>query len=264
MPDRVTRQGNISVTNGLLMLGLESFEWEKHSEGYRLIDLWEAQSLPEPLRPIPDIWVGGPQMLPRLPEKFGSPFHEGNAFILYPNSSKVVRYRPFERSHSLFREFADLDFTDHDVKRFADRHGVLFGFSIEYYEYEDTGNWFSEIHKMKIAVKLFYQCSIEENTEILIDFFNKYVFTSPCHKTHIELSNIDGQPSCDFHVVADNLISAIWLQFALAAAGDREQRKCQECPTWFEIAPGTGRPEKVFCSDACRMRAYRQRKGVWP
>ena len=31
---------------------------------------------------------------------------------------------------------------------------------------------------------------------------------------------------------------------------------------WFEIAPGKGRPEQRFCSNACSMRAYRKRKAT--
>ena len=54
----------------------------------------------------------------------------------------------------------------------------------------------------------------------------------------------------------------MWLQFANAIEGDRDYAQCVECASWFEIAPGSGRPDKRYCSDACRMRAYRKRKKV--
>ncbi|WP_281019562.1 hypothetical protein [Minwuia sp. IMCC3077] len=56
------------------------------------------------------------------------------------------------------------------------------------------------------------------------------------------------------------LLAAMWLQFALAIDGNIDFRQCSVCRSWFEIAPGRGRPEKSYCSDACRMRAYRKRK----
>lgn len=56
------------------------------------------------------------------------------------------------------------------------------------------------------------------------------------------------------------LLAAMWLQFALAIDGNIDFRQCTVCRSWFEIAPGRGRPEKSYCSDACRMRAYRKRK----
>lgn len=61
-------------------------------------------------------------------------------------------------------------------------------------------------------------------------------------------------------LVPDSLIGALWLQFAIAVDGNIDYRRCEECKMWLEIAPGTGRPDRQFCSDACRMRAYRKRK----
>jgi hypothetical protein len=32
------------------------------------------------------------------------------------------------------------------------------------------------------------------------------------------------------------------------------------CRKWFTIEEGQGRSDKQYCSNACRMRAYRKRK----
>ncbi len=56
------------------------------------------------------------------------------------------------------------------------------------------------------------------------------------------------------------LIGALWLQAALAITGKADYRQCTDCPTWFALSPEQGRPDKRFCSDACRMRAYRKRR----
>ncbi len=60
----------------------------------------------------------------------------------------------------------------------------------------------------------------------------------------------------------NGLIGALWLQFALAVDGNTEFDRCTQCSEWFELGPGSGRPDKRYCSDACRMRAYRKRKAA--
>jgi predicted nucleic acid-binding Zn ribbon protein len=56
------------------------------------------------------------------------------------------------------------------------------------------------------------------------------------------------------------LLQTLWFQFACAVVKDVRHRQCKVCSEWFVIAPGVGREEKQYCSDACRMRAYRKRK----
>jgi hypothetical protein len=62
------------------------------------------------------------------------------------------------------------------------------------------------------------------------------------------------------YLVPANLLGALWLQLAQAVAGDKEHRQCTQCGKWFEVSPGAARPDRVFCSTACRSRAYRGRK----
>jgi hypothetical protein len=59
----------------------------------------------------------------------------------------------------------------------------------------------------------------------------------------------------------DTLIDALWTQLAQAIEGSQSLRNCVECKHWFTINAGQGRSDKEYCSDACRMRAYRKRKG---
>jgi hypothetical protein len=37
-------------------------------------------------------------------------------------------------------------------------------------------------------------------------------------------------------------------------------RQCAECGIWFELAPGTARADKLYCSTPCRTKAYRKRQ----
>jgi hypothetical protein len=57
------------------------------------------------------------------------------------------------------------------------------------------------------------------------------------------------------------LAGALWLQFALAIDGDRDYRSCVTCGRFYELDPAVARTNRIYCMDACRMRAYRQRKG---
>ncbi len=68
-----------------------------------------------------------------------------------------------------------------------------------------------------------------------------------------------GETSPVIRLVPDSLIGALWLQFTIAVDGNLDYKRCEECQMWLEIAPGAGRPDKNYCSDACRMRAYRKR-----
>ena len=68
--------------------------------------------------------------------------------------------------------------------------------------------------------------------------------------------------SCGWRVelTPADLLGALSFQLANAICSDTVFRRCYVCGEWIQIAPGSGRPEKIYCSDACRMRAYRKRK----
>lgn len=63
-----------------------------------------------------------------------------------------------------------------------------------------------------------------------------------------------------------NLLGAIYLQFALEVTGNRSPKKCYVCGTWMNTAKLSkkgrrrSRSDHFYCSDACRSKAYRQRR----
>lgn len=61
-------------------------------------------------------------------------------------------------------------------------------------------------------------------------------------------------------IIPKSLLGAIWLQFALAVERGSDFRQCAHCGKWFELSPGKSRSDKQFCSTACRVKAFRQRK----
>jgi hypothetical protein len=59
----------------------------------------------------------------------------------------------------------------------------------------------------------------------------------------------------------ETLLDALWTQLAQAIDGSQSLQNCIVCKQWFTIRAGQGRSDKEYCSDACRMRAYRKLKG---
>jgi hypothetical protein len=58
-----------------------------------------------------------------------------------------------------------------------------------------------------------------------------------------------------------SLLQALWAELLLAIDGNVNLAGCVRCRKWFTIEAGRGRSDKEYCSNACRMRAYRKRKG---
>jgi hypothetical protein len=75
---------------------------------------------------------------------------------------------------------------------------------------------------------------------------------------HLEIDNETG--GVLGHAVAQNLQDLLWTQWGLSVLADTRHSQCAQCEKFFSIQPGSGRANKQFCSDACRMKAYRLRK----
>jgi hypothetical protein len=67
-----------------------------------------------------------------------------------------------------------------------------------------------------------------------------------------------GRPGVRFGTTS--LLTAMWLQFALAVEYDKQYRRCRECGKWFELTPGVNRTSRQTCSNACRNRGYQRRQ----
>ena len=57
-----------------------------------------------------------------------------------------------------------------------------------------------------------------------------------------------------------NLLEGLWLQFADSIHTGHSFRACHSCKRWFELTPTIARTSKLYCSTACRNRAYRDRQ----
>jgi hypothetical protein len=57
-----------------------------------------------------------------------------------------------------------------------------------------------------------------------------------------------------------DLLSALYLQFSVAVAGEKNYHRCPSCGRWFEVRPGVARANKLTCNQKCRTQAYRLRQ----
>lgn len=62
------------------------------------------------------------------------------------------------------------------------------------------------------------------------------------------------------HLLPEDLITALWVQFSDAVSGGKEYARCKECGAWFETSLPAARKTRVYCSDNCKVRSYLERK----
>jgi hypothetical protein len=62
------------------------------------------------------------------------------------------------------------------------------------------------------------------------------------------------------HLTPGTLLGCLWLQFAAGINNNTLYRECLQCGTPFAVGPGTARMTKLFCSNACRSKNYRERQ----
>lgn len=82
------------------------------------------------------------------------------------------------------------------------------------------------------------------------------------HRPSVDVRWPRGESTPQLFVVPENLLQAMWLQFAEALGGSRDFHRCDRegCGRWFERAPQARRRSATYCSTACRNRAWRDRR----
>jgi hypothetical protein len=58
----------------------------------------------------------------------------------------------------------------------------------------------------------------------------------------------------------ERMRDVIWLQLAEAMCYKRRYRSCEVCAKWYEVAPDVARTSRMYCSTACKLKAYRRRQ----
>ena len=130
--------------------------------------------------------------------------------------------------------------------------------------------WVDRIGRMKQAVDLWSRLKKEErlpqkrrNDEIALDrrrLENMVNYDGLGNTGGARLSDEGKHLGFKFRYHAPTSDNALWVQLALAVAGNKQYERCRHCATYFEIGPGAARNSRVYCSETCRAAAYRKRK----
>ncbi len=208
-------------------------------------------------------------------------FVRGEKFIV-PHSTRIISHTVIEDAPGAFMEFADCAESPDNTARFVSLYGYptkveellidqdyIRGTQIvAFTSFQETADYMCEaIDMWERAKKTGDYRKLEimfEHASFLDaeDFdYNDIEINEPLARLDVGLRLPSaGNTPPTLSMLPPDLETALWLQFAVAVTHAPRIRRCEECPTWFEVTPGKGRPEKRFCSNACSMRAYRKRK----
>jgi hypothetical protein len=206
---------------------------------------------------------------------------------LEPIRGDFRSYEPLKIT-GLFRTFADIPLTPAGMLAFANQYGNLgdhlaeLAYPIEPPEFESEqekkewlvymhhfvrwfdpiNHWHGAIQKVRRCVKLWDNAQRgragERTVEEVLSTVNQQL-TGDRFQTFFAKDR--RKPSgYTMQMVPSNLLAALWLQLGQAITENKRLRSCSACGKWFELAPEHNRKSRYYCTEACRSRAYRDRK----
>jgi len=107
--------------------------------------------------------------------------------------------------------------------------------------------------------ELSLKCSPDDPEQTAKRIIALCVECNPGRNASVTVRSLD-DGKMQIYVRMEGLNDAVWFQFAQAVVGNRDYRQCRTCGKWYELHPDTARTNRLSCSDACRSKAYRQRK----
>ena len=255
------------------MSALLEYRCSRHPSGYRIIAFDQRKVRDWPVdedyavEPPTDATEDERRML----EYFGirlEPYPEEPPRIIHllePISPEIETYDLFEHAPGMFLEFANTATTVEGVKLFADRYGAQIAGERSFYGIESR---YFYIRGMRSAVNAWNKAKETGDFKRLIRIVarraDRGLFSDPDidagAQAYVLLSLGAPRGDARLEIRPPDLIEAMWIQLILAVDGDLNLQPCSMCPTWFPIASAGHRSDKRYCSDACRMRAYRKRK----
>ena len=184
------------------------------------------------------------------------------AHFLSAQSTKIERFNLFESTSALFLEFAHTPTSHQGVLTFANAHGLLGSAG----KVERVDDWYWRIRKMRRAIQAWEEAKKNGSVKRVALLTNRHGGTRA-------FGGAGRMIQCDFGLKIEpsagaakicirprSLSEALWVQLALAVDGSHNFHSCCECGAWFRLAAGGARSDKRHCSNACRMRMYRNRK----
>jgi hypothetical protein len=188
--------------------------------------------------------------------------------FLEPLSEKIRCFNLFAEASSPYVDFVNLDLRSsprlpppggyvEGPKALADRYGPL-------YEGPQTvSNWIDAVVPLRNALKAWKNAGRSGNFKPFIRAFSQKGWKA-VGRNRIDASiTIREDPltgAARLCIRPETLLDALWTQVAQAVDGSQSLQNCFVCKQWFTIKSGEGRSDKKYCSDACRMRAYRKRR----
>jgi hypothetical protein len=180
--------------------------------------------------------------------------HSALTTYLVPNTQQTKRFDLFSADPQAFLKLARLSITPEAAVTFANRFGPLIDGTLV----ESFYDWAVAVKEMRKGVSAWEHAQQTGNYAKLSRLFGERPISE--WKLDVLLANVkSGAPQISLKPPV--LIGALEVQFGLAITGDHQLGTCVECGGWFSIPANRGRSDKKYCSDACRMRACRKRKG---
>jgi hypothetical protein len=218
-----------------------------------------------------------------------SPVLNEKRTVLQPRSERTERFDLF-KSPDAFLEFAQTPLTD-GIKAFADRYGPLevqrreseladwleddgvkdLGLALDDTVepkpvplHRDLLSWARNIREMRRAVELWEMSKSTGDFSKIVRRVNKGLVQSGVLTDGVSvellLKRDPSSGSARLCIRPYSLLRALWAQLVVAIDGGANLGACVKCGNWFMFEAGRGRSDKAYCSNACRQRAYRDRK----
>jgi hypothetical protein len=194
---------------------------------------------------------------------------------LVPTGPETRSFDLFDTDPSAYLKFANTPLTADAVREFADEFGMLFGPTnrhgvirlgrggvLQEGELETIASWFDAIRALQDALSTWQKAEDTGDFTKLLRLMTRTEHGITDHAVAVSLAVGEGAAVPRLSLSPKNLFEALMLQLALAIDGSQSLQTCVECKGWFTIQAGRGRSDKRYCSDACRMRAYRRRKST--
>jgi hypothetical protein len=205
---------------------LDRFEWAVCEDGYEVKEIFPATKVGKMTSLKPQV-------------------------LILPKSNKMKIYQPYKIRKNLHWKFGGLTDTKDDVLSFVSDYGLL-GINET-----GTSELYDEIISYKRLVEKLLNKINKDDLKQAAAIFNKSVGPN----LTAQIQNITGRTVYQIYPVPKSLLSYMWLSFAAEITDGRDWQKCFSCNETYPIGKDTGGTKrKQYCSDACKMKAYRRRK----
>jgi hypothetical protein len=241
--------------------------WKRHLKGYEIIHFpANSVNFKETGRgSIKALPFGSlPRPMPILPDDYGVAEHREendrplHLFVITPVGNVTEDIDPTTMSPNLYLEFSNTACSAEGVIEFASEYGLLTASE----EHETVDMWCYHIRKMHHAILMWNHVQHKKPktfSKIFRDHSPTFEEGLKYLLEPVPTSTSTKEDRLQLILEPTSLLASMWFQFAGAIDGATSFAPCVECSAWIDQVVGSNRPDKTYCSDACRQRAYRKR-----